>query len=108
MPPRKNKTFSHQQNICIVTNCGEFESSNALRREFGKHFKLSPRQLPQSYAFSRVINRLMDFLSLSNLTAFFTEFTIVWWFQIYFLSQIVLCLQLISNNAVLDSWKTRS
>ena len=37
MPPRKNQTFSHQQNIWIVTNCGEFKSSTALRMEFRNH-----------------------------------------------------------------------
>ena len=45
----------------IVTNYGEFESATALRREFRKHFKLSPSQLPRSYAFSRVVNRFMAF-----------------------------------------------
>ena len=59
MPPRKNLTFSHQQSIWIVINYGEFKSSNALRMEFWKHFKLSPRQLPHSYVFSRVISRFM-------------------------------------------------
>ena len=59
MPPRKNQTFSHQQNIWFVTNYGEFKSPTALKREFCKHFKLSPRQLPYSYAFSSVINRSM-------------------------------------------------
>ena len=60
MPPRKkNQTFSHQQNIWISTNYGEFISPTALRKEFRKHFNLSPRQLPHSYAFSRVINRFM-------------------------------------------------
>ena len=43
MPPIKNKTFSHQQNIWIVANCGEFKSPTALRMEFRKHNKLSPR-----------------------------------------------------------------
>ena len=57
--PRKNQTFSDQQNIWVVTNYGEFKSLTALRGEFGKHFKLSPRQLPRSYAFSRVINRFV-------------------------------------------------
>ena len=69
MPPRKNQTFSHQQNIRIVTKYGEFKSPIALRREFRKHFKLSPRNFPRSDPFSRVINRFMassDF-SPSNL-----------------------------------------
>ena len=30
MLARKNQTFSHQQNIWIVTNFGEFKSSTAL------------------------------------------------------------------------------
>ena len=70
MPPRKNQTFSHQQNIWIVTNYGEFKSPTALRREFRKYFKLSPRQLPHSYAFSRVINIFIASgdVSLSKLT----------------------------------------
>ena len=59
MLPRKNHTFSHQLNIWIVTNYGEFKSSTASRREFSKHFKVSPSLLPHSYAFSRVINRFM-------------------------------------------------
>ena len=59
MPPRKNHTFSHQQNIWIVTYYGKFKSPTALRKEFCKHFKLSPRQLPHSYTFSKVINRFM-------------------------------------------------
>ena len=59
--PWKNRTFSHQQSIWIVTNNGEFKSSTASKREFRKHFKLSPRQLPRSYAFSRVINRFMAY-----------------------------------------------
>ena len=33
--------------------------ATALRREFWKHFKLLPRQLPHSYPFSRVIDRYM-------------------------------------------------
>ena len=49
MPPRKNQIFLHQQNILIVTNYGEFKNPTALRMEFRKHFKLSPRQLPHSY-----------------------------------------------------------
>ena len=52
MHPRKNQVFSHQQNIWILTNYGEFKSSTALRREFRMHFKLSARQLPHSYALS--------------------------------------------------------
>ena len=59
MPPRKKQAFSHQQNIFIIANYGEFKSSTALRREFCKHFKLLPRQIPQSYVFSRDINRVM-------------------------------------------------
>ena len=60
MPPRKNQTFSpHQQNIWIVTNYGKFKSLTALRKEFRKHFKLSKRHLPHSYAFSRVINKFI-------------------------------------------------
>ena len=59
MPPRKNQIFSHQQNVWIVTNYGEFKSPTALRREFQKHFKLSPRLLHHSYALSRVINKFM-------------------------------------------------
>ena len=53
MPPRKYQTFSHQQNIWIVTNYGEFKV------QLRKHFKLSPYLLPHSYGFSRVINRFM-------------------------------------------------
>ena len=65
MPPIKNETFSHQQNIWIVTSYREFKSPTALRREFCKHFKLSPH----SYAFSRAINRFMAIgdVSPSNL-----------------------------------------
>ena len=59
MPPIENQKFSHQQNIWIITNNREFKSPTALRREFRKHYKWSPRQLPHSYAFSRVINRFM-------------------------------------------------
>ena len=59
MPPRKNQTFTEQQNIWIISNYEEFKSPTVLRREFRKHFKLSPRRLPLSYAFSRVINRYM-------------------------------------------------
>ena len=59
MPRRKNLSFLHQQNIWIVTNYREFKSPTALRREFRKDLKLSPRQLPHSYAFSRVINRFI-------------------------------------------------
>ena len=55
MPSRKNQTFSHQQNIWIVTNYGEFKIPTAM----SKHFKLLLRQLLHSYAFSRVINRFM-------------------------------------------------
>ena len=51
IPPRKIQTFLHEQ--------GEFKSPTALRMEFREHFKLSPPQLPHSYAFSRVINRFM-------------------------------------------------
>ena len=58
MRPRKNQTFSHHQNIWIVTTM-ENSSPTALKREFREHFKLSPRQLPRSYAFSRVINKFM-------------------------------------------------
>ena len=39
---KKNQTLSHQQNIWIVTNYGEFKSLTTLRREFRKHFKSSP------------------------------------------------------------------
>ena len=56
---QKNQAFSHQQNIWTVTNYGKFKSSIALRREFRKYLKLSPRQLLHSYAFSRVIDRFM-------------------------------------------------
>ena len=66
MPPRKNQIFSHQQNIWIVTNYGEFKSPTALRREFRKHFKLSLRQLPHSYAFSGVINRYIAYSDVST------------------------------------------
>ena len=59
MPPRNYQIFSHTENIWIVTNYGEFKSPTALRTEFRKNFKLSPRQLPHSYAFFRVINRFM-------------------------------------------------
>ena len=55
----KNQTFSHQQNIWIVTNYGKFKSSTALTRDFCQHFKLSPCQRPHSYVFSRVVNRFM-------------------------------------------------
>ena len=41
MPPRKNQTFSHQQNNWIVTDYVELKNPTALRREFRKHFKLS-------------------------------------------------------------------
>ena len=57
IPHRRIQIFSHQQNIWIVTNYGEFKSPTDLRREFRKHFKLSPCQLPHSNAFFRVINR---------------------------------------------------
>ena len=59
MPPTENRTFSHQQNIWIVTNYAEFKSPTALRREFCNNCKLSPRQVLYSYAFSRGINRIM-------------------------------------------------
>ena len=59
MHPRKNQTFSHRQDIWTVTNYGEFKNPTTLRRIFLKHFKLPPRQLPLSNAFSRVINRFM-------------------------------------------------
>ena len=59
MPPRKKSDIFTPAKICIVTNCREFKNPTALRREFRKHFKLSPRQLPHSYAFSRFINRFM-------------------------------------------------
>ena len=51
--------FLHQQNIYIVTNYREFKSPTALRKEFRKHFKLSPRQLPQNYVFLRVFDRFV-------------------------------------------------
>ena len=59
MPPRKNQTYSHQQNIWVVSNYGEFKSPTTLRWKFRKHFKFWLRQLPHSYAFSRVIIRFM-------------------------------------------------
>ena len=67
MLPRTNQTFSYQQNIWIVTNYGEFKSSPALKMGFRKNFKLSPRQLPHSYAFSRVINR---FIASGDISSF--------------------------------------
>ena len=69
LPRKKSDIFTTKQNIWIVTNYGEFKSSTALRREFRKQFKLSPRQLPHSYAFFRVINRFIasDDVSSSKL-----------------------------------------
>ena len=54
MPPRKIPT-----KYWIAIKNGDFKCSTALRREFRNYFKLSPRQLHHSYAFSRVINRFM-------------------------------------------------
>ena len=59
MAPRNNSTFPHQQNILIVTDYAEFKSPTDLRKKFRKNFKLSPRQLPHSYALTRVINSFM-------------------------------------------------
>ena len=49
----------------MVTNYWEFKSPTALRKAFRRHFKLSPRQLPHSYTFFRVINRFMSFGDVS-------------------------------------------
>ena len=64
MLPRKNQTFSHHQNIWIVTSW-KFKSPTALRRKFRKYFKFSPRQLLYSYAFPRVINIFTTFGDVS-------------------------------------------
>ena len=43
----------------IFTLTKHLDCNPSLGREFRKHFKLSPRQFPHSFAFSRVISRFM-------------------------------------------------
>ena len=55
MPPRRNQIFSHQQNIWIVTDYGEFKSATALRKGIPQALQI----VTTSVSFSKVINKFM-------------------------------------------------
>ena len=59
MPPRKISDIFTTTKHLYCNQLWRIQSPIALRREFHKHFKLLPHELPHSYVFSRVINRFM-------------------------------------------------
>ena len=75
MAPRKNKTFSRQQNIWIVTSYGEFKNPATLRREFRKYFSDDSRKAPYlSITFQLTYSTVSKCILLLNYSNLFNIF----------------------------------